>query len=856
MATTISMVTAKKASSQDINKLASNGKSHESRNVECCLCGLDQLNEKSPRLPSSVKTTTRRETETKRIKRSTRKNQITKVSDCAKCQLIVDWTLAQAKLASAELGPVDDKESDSWSNCSECEECDSSRFKIVPRKSIQSREFIHRNRDNWTDEAEISSLTDSNQDNNDEESKSKLGALNNGEKMAAPRKKDKIMMLRRLPLRLSAKFQASKIGEFLVSNNRNKCIEKENDICINGKRRQAPMPPDNNGIIRTNNKSLQEQHGPTTLSSYRLLSETEVNILEQSLKSHKSSVYVAGCLANLYLTKTKLVDNGRQSRPENDGWQLKQVGVPVLTFDSGLARNRRKRQLKVNLAERESGFVLWSDTIDHLSNYRPYESSEDEELPRDRRSSKSFHVMYLSTDHRIMVGLAFDDSVCAQLFLSQIELVTSDPRNIALTGPKRSNGGSNLNNCTSKGPNYMITANSQTNSHMRHGGLKNRVMKHFIVTNHHLNNLRLRQVEYGAQTTWSTLKRAMRLSQLASANRNLNSNNNHNQNHDSKKTPIGSDNKRSEHSDNNSRVTSNATRRLFRPKPLAELAIAGENCSYFDSGINRRSGCNKQRTKRAPRKCDISAPCLFQHVTGISQSQLNQLQSGLLVNNGEEATINNVISSDLNSSTLTTTTTTSISNRDHFKITSSSDKFRAVINLDRTERVGNNRGQQMEQIVAEKEGIKSLQDSSSSSCGYSSGASISSPGSEFEPSTQAQTNTQSKLAIVRKKVGGKGRPAPPIRRISRPGLSSKEIELSVPPPPPPPPPPKVNNNQKTPGGAKIHAVIRELESHASAEMVSAKRRLMADIAGQLEARKESNRKCEGFVEQGAQISHL
>lgn len=101
-------------------------------------------------------------------------------------------------------------------------------------------------------------------------------------------------------------------------------------------------------------------------------------------------------------------------------------------------------------AERGSGFQLFSDVIDNLSDYK--------------KMHDSFHTFYLSIDHRKMAGLrfvvflkiklnkvisfklvfnnyflslsSFDCPASADEFLKQIELITSNPKNISLTGPK------------------------------------------------------------------------------------------------------------------------------------------------------------------------------------------------------------------------------------------------------------------------------------------------------------------------------------------------------------------------------------------------------------------------------------
>lgn len=97
--------------------------------------------------------------------------------------------------------------------------------------------------------------------------------------------------------------------------------------------------------------------------------------------------------------------------------------MPVIIFDKGDTRARDKRVLQIVLAERGTGFTLWRDVIDNLTDYKPIAST--------------FHTMYLSSDHRQMAGLSFDSSEAASNFLNQIELITADPLNIALSAPKR-----------------------------------------------------------------------------------------------------------------------------------------------------------------------------------------------------------------------------------------------------------------------------------------------------------------------------------------------------------------------------------------------------------------------------------
>lgn len=146
------------------------------------------------------------------------------------------------------------------------------------------------------------------------------------------------------------------------------------------------------------------------------LSEQDISQVEVFFRSHKTYVSVCRCLANLYFTTSDGSEKNRQ-------WELARTGIPVLLLDKGDTRARNKRMLQIVLAEKGSGFVLWKDVIDNLTNYR----SQD----------ITFHTMYLSSDHRKMAGLSFDVLEAAESFLNEIEQLTSDPLNISLSVPKQ-----------------------------------------------------------------------------------------------------------------------------------------------------------------------------------------------------------------------------------------------------------------------------------------------------------------------------------------------------------------------------------------------------------------------------------
>lgn len=163
---------------------------------------------------------------------------------------------------------------------------------------------------------------------------------------------------------------------------------------------------------------------PVPVPATSQLSDFEVEKVEMFYRSHRTHLFVGHCLVNLYVTETDLVDGGRQSKPRIKDWKLTLTGVPVLIFNKGETKSRDKRQIQICLAERGTGFPLWSDLIDALSNYSAIQPT--------------FHTMYLSSDHRKMAGLSFDCPAASAEFYRQIEPIISNPLNISLSGPKKS----------------------------------------------------------------------------------------------------------------------------------------------------------------------------------------------------------------------------------------------------------------------------------------------------------------------------------------------------------------------------------------------------------------------------------
>lgn len=156
------------------------------------------------------------------------------------------------------------------------------------------------------------------------------------------------------------------------------------------------------------------------------LSDQDLLQVEIFFRSQKTSVYVCPTLADLYLSTIEIstlspANKQHPSSRTQTNWQLRHTGIPVLLLDSGESRSRTKRRIQIVLAEKGTGFLLWRDTIDNLTNYKAIDNH--------------FHTMFMSSDHRKMVGLSFSNVSAAREFYDKVETLTSDPANISLSGP-------------------------------------------------------------------------------------------------------------------------------------------------------------------------------------------------------------------------------------------------------------------------------------------------------------------------------------------------------------------------------------------------------------------------------------
>ena len=745
-------------------------------------------------------------------------------AECAKCQLVARWTLAQAKLISEQTG-----ESDKWSSGRSLgarshheagEQSDRLRREQQVAQQVKAERVSRRQCDEKEEEeeegAQLSPLTGQEEEEDDIQQDHRQDKQSISSCKPAPGGRPTSSsnhLSSKRPARLQLRLGS--LGRRLQAT-----------------RRPAPKPPAGGKMAAASAAHRKRPEEANQGPRPGLLSEAEAQSIEHFLRSHRSSSYVCGCMANLYFTSTQLVDNGRRSRPSPDGWRLNKTGVPVLTFDSGLARNRSRKRLSISLTERGSGFVLWSDTIDHLSNYKAFGAA-------DRPTCDTFHVMYLSSNHRIMVGLSFDDAACARLFLAQVELVSADPSNISLTGPKLA-----AHRLASASRLASWLASDRRESRRRKSRIGN-ILSSFRRASAGQGRSGAPEVALAEQpSSWSTLKRAIRLGR---------------RDHHHQQRPLIF---------SSTRPSDEAAAMLaaFKPRPLAQLAAAGRSW---------RAGARRM----PPRKCDISAPCLFQHVTKVDLDGLERLYSRSLVGQQSSGGAQLV---QAHSPTISAESVQSPADRSSRRVgappTEELDLERPVplpVRQVKPQVVAGCGDQPVQEIsvtgrpkerksadgISSASSLKSSPDeghrkgparelaatnlSLSSSCSCYSSASTSPESSDFDGDKAAKTS-----------AAGQAPRAPP----SPPRVPQRGVPLESSGPTRPAKSPvssfaaqqqrqhpnqsqsQSESQQQQQGANKIQAIIRELESQTSAELVDAKRKLMADIADQVLARGQQRRR--------------
>ncbi|XP_011292777.1 uncharacterized protein LOC101900606 [Musca domestica] len=145
--------------------------------------------------------------------------------------------------------------------------------------------------------------------------------------------------------------------------------------------------------------------------NHNILSDYEIEQVECFFAGLGTEIFVSSALANLY-----------EGRGQENDWQLKYTGIPVILYDKGSTRTRTIKRITLVLAERGSCFALWSDRVSNLSNYQV--------------AGPSFHTMTLSSNPEQMIGFSYDTAGAAAEIWLHLERLLSDPENNLRTLPR------------------------------------------------------------------------------------------------------------------------------------------------------------------------------------------------------------------------------------------------------------------------------------------------------------------------------------------------------------------------------------------------------------------------------------
>ncbi|XP_006823991.1 uncharacterized protein LOC102805916 [Saccoglossus kowalevskii] len=154
--------------------------------------------------------------------------------------------------------------------------------------------------------------------------------------------------------------------------------------------------------MTTQNGSIDGEGNMSQVHLPLPVTEDEVHQIESFFRSRRSHVYVCRGLVNLY-------ESSIEDMANLAGWDLVTTGVPALVWDNNetlLTKRTRRSQAQICIAERGTGFVLWKDCVSATTNYKA--------------PDKSFHTMKVSSDHKKLAGLSFDDERAASDLLRTI----------------------------------------------------------------------------------------------------------------------------------------------------------------------------------------------------------------------------------------------------------------------------------------------------------------------------------------------------------------------------------------------------------------------------------------------------
>ena len=166
------------------------------------------------------------------------------------------------------------------------------------------------------------------------------------------------------------------------------------------------------------------------------LTDRDVSRVEMFYRSRFSEVVVCDCLADLQIATAQSGGSEATKKTHIPSWTHQHTGVPIIVLNTG--NGIRKRTLHLVLAERETGFPLWSDRVSYLTNYA-----------ERTINLQAFHV---STSLRIIAAFKFYSAPAAARFYTNFRRITSDPEDDlwSLSNAKKKPKRQNKKNTTHK----------------------------------------------------------------------------------------------------------------------------------------------------------------------------------------------------------------------------------------------------------------------------------------------------------------------------------------------------------------------------------------------------------------------
>eukprot|EP00920_Eleutheroschizon_duboscqi_P032975 GHVT01079537.1.p1 GENE.GHVT01079537.1~~GHVT01079537.1.p1 ORF type:complete len:596 (+),score=12.17 GHVT01079537.1:111-1898(+) len=168
-----------------------------------------------------------------------------------------------------------------------------------------------------------------------------------------------------------------------------------------------PLPMGAEGDDRTDSKSSGgDSQGSVedVVCNATGLTDRDIERVELFYKSHGTKVVVCNCLADL-------VEGTPGNGNDISSWEHLQTGVPTFVLNTG--QGKRKRELQLVIAERETGFPMWQDRINYLSKYSEHNSTT--------------HMCRPSANLRKVMSIRFFCASGARAFIGHFHEITANP---------------------------------------------------------------------------------------------------------------------------------------------------------------------------------------------------------------------------------------------------------------------------------------------------------------------------------------------------------------------------------------------------------------------------------------------